>query len=95
MAHGFDLVSGYRVVTIYAHLSHIRSDIQIGTTVKRGQEIGKSGNSGTKDSTIKKTTGAHLHWEMILQNKNGEYYLGQGEEHDNLSLFLSNLFVNE
>lgn len=93
--HGFDLVSGYRAVTIYAHLSHIRSDMQIGTIVRRGQEIGKSGNSGTKDSTLKKKTGAHLHWEMILQNKDGEYYLGQGEEHDFLYPFLKNLFVNK
>ena len=93
--HGFDLISGYRAVSIYAHLSHINSNIKIGTKIKRGQELGKSGNSGTKDSTLKKKTGAHLHWELILQNNSGEYYLGQGEEHDNLSLFLSNLFVND
>ena len=93
--HGFDLISGYRAVSIYAHLSHINSNIKIGTKIKRGQELGKSGNSGTKDSTLKKKTGAHLHWELILQNNSGEYYLGQGEEHENLSLFLSNLFVND
>ena len=92
--HGFNLVSGYRVVTIYAHLSHINSNMKIGSSVKKGQEIGKSGNSGTKDSTLKKKTGAHLHWEMILQNKEGEYYLGQGEAHDTLYPFLNNLFVD-
>ena len=92
--HGFNLISGYRVVTIYAHLSHINSNMKIGSSVKKGQEIGKSGNSGTKDSTLKKKTGAHLHWEMILQNKEGEYYLGQGEAHDTLYPFLNNLFVD-
>ena len=93
--HGFDLFIGFRAITIYAHLSHINSNVIIGSNVSRGQEIGKSGNSGTKDSTLKKKTGAHLHWEMILQNKDGEYYLGQGEEHDFLYPFLKNLFVDK
>ena len=93
--HGFDLISGYRAVSIYAHLSHINSNITIGTRINRGQEIGKSGNSGTEDSTLKKKTGAHLHWELILQNSSSEYYLGQGEKYENLSLFLSNLFVDD
>ena len=90
--HGFNLVSGYRVITIYAHLSHINSNIKVGSAITRGQEIGKSGNSGTEDSTLKKKTGAHLHWELILQNKEGEYYLGQGEKYDVLYPFMKNLF---
>ena len=92
--HGFDLVPGYRAVTIYAHMSHINSSITVGSTVRRGEVIGQSGNTGTKDSTLKKKTGAHLHWEMILQNKSGEYYLGQGEKHDILYSFLNKLFIN-
>ncbi len=92
--HGFDLVSGYRAITIYAHLSHINSNVRIGSTIRRGQEIGRSGNSGTEDSTLKKKTGAHLHWEMILQNKSGEYYLGQGEKYDVLYPFIKNLFLD-
>jgi len=92
--HGFDLVSGYRAITIYAHLSHINSNVRIGSTIRRGQEIGRSGNSGTEDSTQKKKTGAHLHWEMILQNKSGEYYLGQGEKYDVLYPFIKNLFLD-
>ena len=92
--HGFDLISGFRTVSIYAHLSHINSNIKIGSKINRGQEIGRSGNSGTEDSTLKKKTGAHLHWEMILQNKSGEYYLGQGEKYDSLYPFLSNLFID-
>ena len=92
--HGFDLVPGYRAVTIYAHMSHINSGITVGSTVRRGEVIGQSGNTGTKDSTQKKKTGAHLHWEMILQNKGGEYYLGQGEQYEVLYPFLTNLFTN-
>ena len=91
---GFDLVPGYRTVTIYAHMSHINSSITIGSTVRRGEIIGRSGNTGTKDSTLKKKTGAHLHWEMILQNKAGEYYLGQGETHEVLYPFMENLFTD-
>ena len=90
--HGFDLVPGYRTVTIYAHKSHINSSITIGSTVRSGEVIGHSGNTGTKDSTLKKKTGAHLHWEMILQNKTGEYYLGQGLESDSLSVLFQNIF---
>ena len=93
--HGFDLVPGYRAVTIYAHMSHINSGITVGSTVRRGEVIGQSGNTGTKDSTQKKKTGAHLHWEMILQNKGGEYYLGQGEQYEVLYPFLTNLFTNK
>ena len=90
--HGFDLVPGYRAVTIYAHMSHINSGITVGSTVRRGEVIGQSGNTGTKDSTQKKKTGAHLHWEMILQNKTGEYYLGQGLKNDSLSVLFQNIF---
>ncbi len=92
--HGFDLVPGYRTVTIYAHMSHINSSITVGSTVHRGEVIGQSGNTGTKDSTLKKKTGAHLHWEMILQNKAGEYYLGQGEKYEVLYPFLKKVFIN-
>ena len=90
--HGFDLVPGYRAVTIYAHMSHINSSITVGSTIRRGEVIGQSGNTGTRDSTLKKKTGAHLHWEMILQNKVGEYYLGQGLNSDSLYVLFQNIF---
>jgi len=76
--HGFDLVPGYRAYSIYAHLSHINPEIMPGTVVNTGDLIGLSGNSGTEPSTLGTRTGAHLHWELILQDAGGEYYLGQG-----------------
>ena len=53
--HGF----GYK--TRYAHMSTIT--VVEGMKVKRGECIGKSGNSG-------KSSGPHLHYEVIF---NGEY----------------------
>lgn len=90
--HGLDLVPGYRAVSIYAHLSGIESGIETGVTVKRGQVIGYSGNSGTRDSTLGKRGGAHLHWELILQNPSGEYYLGQGLPYEELYPLLVQVF---
>lgn len=78
--HGFDLIPGYRCVSIYAHLSYIEEDIVPGAKVKQEQLLGKSGNTGTRPSTIGTRGGSHLHWELILQDAGGEYYLGQGIE---------------
>ena len=43
-------------------------------------------------STYGKREGAHLHWEMILQNEMGEFYLGQGLGYDELFPLLKTLF---
>ncbi|MBC7126296.1 MAG: M23 family metallopeptidase, partial [Bacteroidales bacterium] len=52
--HGF----GYK--TRYAHLSKVL--VKVGQQVKRAEEIGLLGNSG-------KSTGPHLHYEVILRGK--------------------------
>jgi murein DD-endopeptidase MepM/ murein hydrolase activator NlpD len=52
---------GYGYQTLYGHMSRIA--VRDGQSVKRGQVIGYVGNSG-------KSTGAHLHYEVI---KNGTH----------------------
>ena len=54
--HGF----GYE--TLYAHLSAYETGIKAGTVIKRGQLIGKAGDSGLSQ-------GPHLHYEIHLNGK--------------------------
>lgn len=52
--HGF----GYE--TLFGHLS--ASEVRVGQVVKRGEQIGKVGNTG-------KSTGPHLHYEVHVDGK--------------------------
>jgi len=90
--HGFNLVPGFRSVTIYAHLSQINDSIFQGTYVTAGQQIGLSGNSGMKESTLGSKAGSHLHWEFILQKDKDEMYLGQGMPNPELYHMLYRIF---
>ena len=90
--HGFELIPGFRTISIYAHLSSIDKDIIGGAKVEAGQYIGKTGNSGTKASTLGTRKEAHLHWELILQKDNEEIYLGKGMTYEKLYSMLLNIF---
>ena len=90
--HGFELVPGFRVVTIYAHLSHIEDSIKPGYKISAGELIGKSGNTGMRESTIGSKAGSHLHWEMILQKEKEEIYLGKGMPNPELYNMLKRIF---
>lgn len=61
---------GFGFETLYAHLSTFNSDLKIGSEVKRGQEIAKSGDTGLVE-------GPHLHYEVHLNNRqvNPLFYL--------------------
>ncbi|MDR1336769.1 MAG: M23 family metallopeptidase [Tannerella sp.] len=72
--HGFDFK------TLYAHQSKIL--VQVGQKVTRGEVIGKVGNTG-------KSTGSHLHYEVLLRNRPDNpakyYYMDLGpEEYDHM-----------
>ncbi len=51
---------GYGFQTLYGHLSKFRK--RVGQKVKRGEVIGEVGNTG-------KSTGPHLHYEVIVRGK--------------------------
>ena len=53
---------GFGFETLYAHLSNYTGNIKIGTVVKRGQEIAKSGETGLVE-------GPHLHYEVHLNDR--------------------------
>ena len=92
--HGFNLVPGFRTISIYAHLSSIKENIVGGTKVKAGQIIGKTGNTGTRPSTLGSRKESHLHWELILQKNDEEIYLGEGMAYEPLYKMLSGIFFN-
>ena len=92
--HGFNLIPGFRTISIYAHLSSINENITGGTKVKQGQLIGKTGNTGTRPSTLGTKKESHLHWELILQKNNKEIYLGEGMAYEPLYKMLSEIFFN-
>ena len=63
LVHGYGLrvviAHDYGLTTVFAHLS--KAAVEPGQTVKRGQRIGFSGNSG-------RTTGSHLHYEVRVSD---------------------------
>lgn len=54
------------VVTLYAHLAKVDSNILEGVYVKRGQRLGVMGNTGNSN-------GAHLHFEIRLYDSSPVY----------------------
>jgi len=90
--HGFDLVKGFRCITIYAHLSNINKNIEPGAKIKKGTIIGNSGNTGMRESTLGSKAGSHLHWEMIIQKGKNEIFLGQNMPNPELYNMLNKIF---
>jgi murein DD-endopeptidase MepM/ murein hydrolase activator NlpD len=54
--------------------------------------MGKSGNTGMRESTLGSKSGSHLHWEMILQKDKDEIYLGRNLENPELFNMLTRIF---
>lgn len=71
---------GYGFQTLYGHMSKYKA--RIGQKVKRGEIVGEVGNTG-------KSTGPHLHYEVIVRGKNDNpskyYYMDlTPEEYDRM-----------
>jgi murein DD-endopeptidase MepM/ murein hydrolase activator NlpD len=65
---------GHGIVTRYVHLSGIASDITEGKKVRAGDIVGFVGNSGTEAAANGTRAGAHLHFELRIDDR----YLGEG-----------------
>ena len=65
---------GHGIVTMYCHLSGVAPGITEGTRVDAGAIIAFVGNSGTEAATRGSQAGAHLHFEMRID----ERHLGEG-----------------
>lgn len=53
---------GKYIVTLYAHLDNVQGDIVVGNSVRQGQVLGFSGDTGH-------SFGAHLHFELRLNDE--------------------------
>lgn len=71
---------GHGVVTRYVHLSGIASEIVEGKRVRAGDIVGFVGNSGTEAAVNGTRGGAHLHFELRIDDR----YFGEGMSPDEL-----------
>jgi murein DD-endopeptidase MepM/ murein hydrolase activator NlpD len=71
---------GHGIITRYVHLSGIASDIVEGKRVTAGDIVGFVGNSGTESAAKGGRAGAHLHFELRIDDR----YFGEGMSYDEL-----------
>ena len=57
------------VMSSYNHMSEIAKEIQVGSKVKKGQIIGKVGNSGLKAEAMNTNEQIHLHLEIWVDGE--------------------------
>ncbi|WP_018465430.1 M23 family metallopeptidase [Calidithermus timidus] len=64
-------------VSVYAHLSEIAPGIRVGVRVRKGEFIGKVGNSGTQAAAQKSRAGARLLFELWDGEPDKDRFFGQ------------------
>lgn len=80
---------GDGILSAYNHLSEISPKLKLGKKVKRGEIIGKAGNSGLKGEALQNEENIHLHLEIWID---GEYLgkgLSAGQSRQFLDMFFS------
>lgn len=65
---------GHGVISRYAHLSGITPGIAVGSSVSAGTVLAFVGNSGMESASRGGSSGAHLHFELRIDDR----YLGEG-----------------
>ncbi|RIH88294.1 Peptidase family M23 [Calidithermus terrae] len=65
------------LVTVYAHLSEVAPGVRVGAKVKKGDLIGKVGNSGTLAAARKSRAGARLLFELWDGEPDKDKFFGQ------------------
>ncbi len=60
------VIDGQTVTSVYAHMIEGSRTVEIGDTVRVGQIIGETGNTGM-------STGPHLHFEIRIGGINGTW----------------------
>lgn len=60
------VINGQVVTSVYAHMVHGSMNFKVGDTVKVGDIVGKTGNTGM-------STGPHLHFEIRLGGRTGPW----------------------
>ncbi|MER3462205.1 MAG: M23 family peptidase, partial [Armatimonadota bacterium] len=63
--------------TVYAHLSEIAPGVRVGAKVKKGDLIGKVGNSGTLAAAQKSRANARLLFELWDGEPDKDKFFGQ------------------
>ena len=79
---------GNGIVTTYNHMSAIDPSMTVGKKVKKGEVIGKAGNSGLLGETQGIEDGTHLHFEIWVDS----YYLGYGMTPDEVKNYVKWIF---
>ncbi|RIH83246.1 M23 family metallopeptidase [Calidithermus roseus] len=64
-------------VSVYAHLSEIAPGVRVGVRVRKGELIGKIGNSGTQAAAQKSRAGARLLFELWDGEPDKDRFFGQ------------------
>lgn len=79
---------GHGVVTRYAHLSGIAPGVESGAAIDAREVIGFVGNSGMEAGAAGTRGGAHLHFEMRIDDR----YLGEGMAPDAIRTLANRIF---